>query len=212
MTSTWFTSDPHIGHALVSRLRSEAGHCPAAEHDDYLAEQWDSRVRPRDTVWVLGDLTLGNLDYCLDWFANRPGRLRLIFGNHDEGHPMHRDAFRRQHDYLDVFEYVATAQRIRIAGHDCLLSHFPYPGTSEGVDEHGRPFDDRYSQWRLPNEGKPLIHGHTHRADVLSWNRQGAWRMTPQIHVGLDAWDLAPVRLDVIEDMVSHAMNNKPNK
>lgn len=203
MSGLWFTSDAHLGHALVARKRAEAGHCLELMHDVYLADQWDARVGSGDVVWVLGDLTLGDLDYALNWFAQRPGRLRLILGNHDEGHPMHRGAHKVFGLYAGVFEYVATMARIRVAGQNVLLSHFPYPGTSEGTDEHGRPFDDRYSQYRLPNEGLPLIHGHTHRSEKLSWNRQGAWKMTRQIHIGLDAWGLAPVPLNAVEDLLT---------
>lgn len=200
--NTFFTSDHHLGHRLVADKR---GFASVEAHDAALAQYWDAVVGTGDTVWVLGDLTLGPLHKALDWFTERPGRLKLIFGNHDEGHPMHRDAHKLQSDYLDVFEYVATGQRIRIAGVNILLSHFPYPGTSEGTDEHGRPFDDRYSQWRLPNEGLPLIHGHTHRDEKVSWNPLG-WKSTPQIHVGLDAWELRPVMLRDVEDELSRAL------
>lgn len=199
----WFTADPHIGHRRLTEIRGFGD--DTAAHDAALAANWDARVRPEDTVWVLGDLTLGPLHNALMWFVARPGRLRLILGNHDAGHPMHRTAHKDQHRYLDVFEYVATSARIRILGGDVLLSHFPYPGTSEGTDENGRPFDDRYLQYRLPNLGMPLIHGHTHRAEKLSWNRN-ARAMTPQFHVGLDAWDLAPVALHDLEDLITDTL------
>lgn len=212
MTSIHFISDLHLGHALVQRIRSERGLVVAQEHDDVLAENWDAAVKTGDLVWVLGDLTLeSNPTRALEWIADRPGRKIFIAGNHDAVFPGHRDAPRALHKapWLAAFEAIQSFARIKVLGTPVLLSHFPYPGTSEGTDANGRPFDDRYAQYRLPNLGLPLIHGHTHRMEVLSWNRQGAWKMTPQIHVGVDAWGLAPVPLHKIEDILDDALKGK---
>lgn len=192
----WFTSDLHLGHSLVAGLR---GYADADEHSDVLAGAWDLCVRESDQVWVLGDLTLGNPEPALDWIDSRPGTKHLIAGNHDRVHPLHRTSHREinKHAWLGTFDTIQTMARRRIGGIDVLLSHFPYPGTSEGTDEAGRPFDDRYLQYRLPNLGMPIMHGHTHRAEKLSRN-DGVL----QIHVGVDAWDLRPVNLGEVADLL----------
>jgi calcineurin-like phosphoesterase family protein len=140
------------------------------------------------------------------WFQRLPGRKRLIPGNHDEVHGMHRDAHRNllRASWAWTFESIQAFARIRIAGQSVLLSHLPYPGTSEGTDSEGRPFDDRYQQWRLPNLGVPLLHGHTHRNERLSWNSG-----TPQIHIGVDAWDFAPVSLSAVELILKSTQEDK---
>ena len=61
----------------------------------------------------------------------------------------------------------------------------------DGDDHTDAP---RFAQYRLPDEGRWLLHGHTHIADQRIHGRQ--------IHVGLDAWDLRPVPLGEIEDAV----------
>src|SRR5690606_8522532 len=78
----------------------------------------------------------------------------------------------------------------KLAGRDFLLSHFPYQG--DHTDE------PRYRQWRLPNLGEALLHGHTHRAD------QGVHQETFALegHVGLDAWDLTPVPAHINEQLI----------
>ena len=157
------------------------------EHDTLLAERWDAVIRPHDVVWVLGDLATGSgapARNALEWIAERPGRKRLIAGNHDPIHPMHRDAARSAAAYDAVFEWVAPFARIKHCGVELLLSHFPYDGDhTEG---------ERYRQYRLHDFGVPLLHGHTHSSAVHSVSAKG----TPQIHVGVDAWNLAPVKLD----------------
>lgn len=98
---------------------------------------------------------------------------------------MHRDAHKWIDDYHDVFEYVAPYARIKIDREDVMLSHFPYT-----KDRH----EARYMQYRLRDEGKWLLHGHTHQAEQ---RREGR-----EIHVGLDAWDLTPVSLGTIRELM----------
>lgn len=56
----------------------------------------------------------------------------------------------------------------------------------------------RYEQWRLPDMGTPLLHGHTHSAEKVSTSALTA----PQIHVGVDAWGLRPVALKEIVELL----------
>jgi len=179
--SVWFTSDPHIGHRLVAKIR---GFESVQEHDAVIAKHWRKAVGKHDTVWVLGDLAVSNPDYALSVIAGLPGVKHLISGNHDGCHPMHRDAHKRQKKYLKVFDSVQSAARRRINGEDVLLSHFPY-----NKDRH----EVRYTQWRLRDEGLWLLHGHTHGPE----RREGR-----EIHVGLDAWDYKPVHLSTIENLM----------
>lgn len=177
--TVYFTSDLHLGHGFVAALR---GFETAENHDEALALNWAATVRKKDDiVWVLGDVTLNRFSRRACWFEGLPGRKRLILGNHDRAHPMHRDAHNHLAEYLGVFEYVSTAGRARIAGQDVLLSHFPY--------DADRGDEVRGAQWRLPDFGQPLVHGHLHVPERHSQSALG----TAQLHVGLDAWSLAPV-------------------
>lgn len=184
MSRVWYTADAHIGHKLVSNLRGFGDDTGA--HDDALAHAWDETVGRSDLTWVLGDLTMGNLERALDWFAARPGRKRLVLGNHDAGHPMHRDAPKYLKRYYRVFELATTAARTRIAGVEVLLSHFPY--TTD------RGFEARFPQWRLPDLGGWLLHGHTHSSERVTSDHE--------IHVGLDAWHLTPVSQESVQQLM----------
>lgn len=157
-------------------------------HDEVLAAAWDSAVQHDDVVLVLGDLSLtsskSGIATVLDWVNARPGRKRLIPGNHDPVHPLHRDAHKWQKIYLDAFESVELAARRKFAMPDgtvreVLLSHLPYSGDRNGAD--------RETQWRLRNEGHWLLHGHLHGNQAF--HTVG----TKQLDVGLDAWGLLPV-------------------
>jgi calcineurin-like phosphoesterase family protein len=178
-----FTSDLHLGHEKVADLR---GFASTEEHDAALLERWKERVAPADVVWVLGDLCAGGalataraLTALREW----PGRKRLVLGNHDRAHPMYRDAHRWAPAYASVFEWVTPAARTKVQGVEVLLSHFPY--------ERDRG-ETRHAQWRLRDEGLPLLHGHTHGTERLTVTPP--WRADRvEVHVGVDAWGLAPV-------------------
>lgn len=221
MIETYFTSDLHIGHEKVARIRHDEGMDPeididafmaTGQHEEILAANWDALVNPLDIVWVLGDISSGGSvgqRVALDWIQARHGRKHLILGNHDGPHPMYRDSHRWMPRYLEVFDSVQLAARRRIPlaeGHvNALLSHFPYSG------DHSVP--DRHPQWRLPDLGDYIIHGHVHSQQRVSWGGRllgqhaitvGGRRVQPnQIHVGLDAWDYRPASLKAIHQLVN---------
>lgn len=210
MSTVWFTSDLHLQHARVAVHRAERamicidsqdpeGHC-VRWHDRTLALHWDAAVKPNDQVWVLGDLSVGGAEataYALNWIHDRPGEKHLVPGNHCPVHPMHRDSHRWMSAYMQVFASVQPFARRRVAGREVLLSHFPYEG--DHTDEQ------RFTQYRLRDEGLWLMHGHTHRRERLSASTP-IYRLQPgqlippnQIHVGVDAWGLKPVSTDSID-------------
>ena len=185
MATVWFTSDLHISHEKVAAIR---GFRFPSEHDETIRKNWLNQVEKDDQVWVLGDLAVHGYHAALEFLTDLPGRKHLILGNHDAAHPMHRNAHRFQSRYFSVFDSVQTFARRRINGGEVLLSHFPYDTDHTEVV--------RYTQYRLRDEGKWLLHGHTHGKE----RRHGH-----QIHVGLDAWDMHLVEINCIADLIRGA-------
>lgn len=158
MSTLLFTADLHFGHALVAGLR---GFDNTEDHDNHIIDKWKTQVRPRDRVYVLGDISGGRLkseERALDILASLPGEKHLIAGNHDSVASIHRNGFKHLPWFLDVFESVRDFARIRVQKTDVLLSHYPYSYEGDGKEREG----SRYTQFRLPFEGAPLVHGHTH--------------------------------------------------
>ncbi|URQ05023.1 metallophosphoesterase [Arthrobacter phage Iter] len=183
MSKVFFHSDWHFNHAFVAETR---GYSSAARHDDALIEQINSRVTKRDHIYVLGDVFMGSVRAGLEQIQRVNGIKHLVLGNHDPGHPMHRKSIPHTRRFLDVFESVSLHEQIRLpGGRKVLLSHFPYEGDHEDRE-------DRYTQWRLRDEGEWLIHGHVH----------DAWRFNDrQINVGVDFWPY-PVDADTMAALI----------
>lgn len=191
MSARYFTSDLHFGHTWVAGLR---GFASVEEHDEHIVERWNSVVRKKDTVYVLGDLmVIGYIDVVLKKHVARlNGTKHLIAGNHDSVHPMHRRAGEAQKMYLTQFASVQAYAKLRVDKQDVLLSHFPYL-TGEAESQDHTPVA-RYTQWRLPDEGKWLLHGHTHSSTQRLHDGH-------QVHIGWDAWG-EPVHESTVRDII----------
>lgn len=181
--NVWFTSDTHFGHDSMVTKGWRPQFQSVWDMDETMIDNWNAVVGPKDQVWHLGDFSNGvSGEYISDVVDRLKGDIHLIAGNHDSVWPGHRDAHKRQRDWLDMgFASVQAFARRKIAGRQVLMSHFPYVGDhTEG---------DRYNEYRLNDTGLWLLHGHVHEL----WTARNR-----QINVGVDVWNFQPVSLDVL--------------
>ena len=173
MGNIFYTSDQHWGHPHVAALR---GFDDVQSHDDWMIERWTRFIGPKDTVFVLGDIAVQNPQRALAIIGNLPGEKHLVAGNHDAAHPMHYRKFNRAFkDFSEVFATIAPMRQRKINGFPVMLSHFPFEAWGDGWERQG----SRHNEWRLPDMGRPLLHGHTHGTERAHDN---------MFHVGIDAW------------------------
>lgn len=129
----WVVSDTHFGHENIIKYASRP-FADAKEMDRFMIEAWNERVKPQDSIYHLGDVTMlrdgpgvGLMRYmsCLN------GHKRLLLGNHDH--------FKMKH-YMEWFEEIWGTWRIE---RRVILSHIPIHPLS------------------LP-KGVVNVHGHIH--------------------------------------------------
>lgn len=108
--ATFYTADQHFGHEnmidYANRPFKRVG-----QMDHALIAKYREVVKPEDTVYFLGDLTIrgpqykANLEYIVDQL---PGRKLLILGNHDRHDPFTyvEVGFESVHTSLDIGEYI----------------------------------------------------------------------------------------------------------
>lgn len=184
--TVWFTSDLHLGHRFVARLRG----LDVAEHDELVLGNI-AALPAGDRLWVLGDLSRGapeDEQRALRMIGERTSHLEvhLVPGNHDSCHPIHKSAFRQQARFLEVFASVQPYQKLRWEGRSVYLSHFPRPGQ----DHEG--MTSRHDDVRLDVDW--LVHGHLH-SDTPATG-------PGQVDVGLDAWGLRPVAQPQVQELL----------
>ncbi len=183
---TWFTSDPHYGHASIISF-SNRPFRDVEEMEEALVENYAARVKPSDTVIWVGDTFFSKVEAATETLRRLPGTKILVRGNHD------RSAAAMSRIGFDV---VTDSLTMHIAGHTVRVHHYPYargafPGEQAALKSHGLP-------WPEPRSGEALIHGHTHSP---------ARRNGRMIHVGVDAWDYRPASLEEVGALIEEAFH-----
>mgnify|MGYP006323269219 FL=1 len=79
MSRVFYIADLHLGHENMAIKR---GFKNSEEHDNHIIERWNTVIHNRDTVWILGDLTMESPShyYMLDKLK---GIKNAVLGNHD---------------------------------------------------------------------------------------------------------------------------------
>ena len=107
--SVYFISDLHFGHLNMAIKR---GFETVEQHDEYIIEQWNKVVNKKDTVYILGDITMER-DYYYLLLARLNGYKKVVLGNHDK--PQH---------ILALLKYVnSVCGMMKYKG--CILTHAP---------------------------------------------------------------------------------------
>lgn len=182
MPATFFIGDPHFHHQLTSDIR---GFKNPAEQNNAIIRKWVKQVKEDDIVNVMGDLCAGGMEALvasLHILDSLPGRKRWYLGNHDAPAGIHKQAIPLEVRLFiaRVFERVNDYGHISWEGRQILLSHYPYWASKDGP-ERG---EGRYEQFRLPDQGRILIHAHTHWTHPTSGSATGR-----EICVSWDAWN-----------------------
>lgn len=127
--STFFISDLHFNHTNMALKR---GFSSAEEMNDHIIERWNSVINKRDTVYILGDVTMEKrVGYeLLDLLK---GEKNIILGNHDM----------RQH-VPELLKHVRTVAGMMNYKGEFILTHCPV---------HPSELEFRF---------KYNIHGHVH--------------------------------------------------
>ena len=136
MNRIFLIGDTHFGHKKI--IDFEAAHRPFAsieQHDEALIERWNSVVKPKDTVWHLGDVLFGSQAFsCL---KRLNGNKKLIMGNHDH-FPICM--------YSEHFTKILGSVELR----GCILTHIPvnpnqFPRFKANIHGHmhSKKLDDR---------------------------------------------------------------------
>ena len=194
----FFTSDLHFGHKNIIQY-SGRPYQDVNEMREILILNWNSVVKPINTIFILGDVVMGQREDSLTAISRLNGVKFLIPGNHDDCHPMYRDkkAYMRK---LEMYEaafgqvYLGDAARCAVDDEMYNLSHFPYRPQGN-LDHQGRDF----SPWQREDDGTTLLCGHVHE----KWAEKKTDKGTLMINVGVDVRNYTPISLDQIRAIAS---------
>ena len=132
MSNIWYTSDHHFGHYNIIRMCNRP-YQSTDEMDADLVAKFNARVKPDDTVYIVGDVAM-HQPSGLRALDQMNGKKHLIVGNHD------CNKIKNWPGWISVREYV----KISDGGVSVVLFHYPI-----------HSWDGQY-------RGTIHLHGHSH--------------------------------------------------
>ena len=135
--TTWFTSDLHLFHRNIMQHYDHRG-CYADENEmsEGIIKSFNSRVQPRDTVYILGDIGW-DTDLTVEAFSRLHGRKFVVPGNHDKG-------LIKVKAFQELCTILPQYSEIKVDGTRVCMCHFPI------------------WEWNQMSHGSWHLHGHMH--------------------------------------------------
>lgn len=140
----YYISDLHFCHERLNNQMDHRGFLNADEMNAFMIHQWNRRVRDKDEVVVIGDLSLGSGEETNVILRQLKGRICLVEGNHDSY--LKDSRFDRER-----LEWVKPYAELRDNKRKVVLSHYPM------ICYNG--------QYRRDEAGRPrtyMLYGHVH--------------------------------------------------
>ncbi len=152
--SVFFTADPHYGHRRIITICNRP-YTTVEEMDEALIANHNSVVGKRDTVHILGDVTL---KHPKQYLSRLNGKKHLYLGNHDD----------RRANALACYDSVQDVALLKIDGEKIWCSHYAHLAWPEA----------HYGVWHL------FGHSHGRTAPVNVRGRMmdvgvDCWNYTP---------------------------------
>ena len=134
----FFVADWHLGHANLVYKFGERPFKTLEEHDRTIIDNHNSRVGPKDDVYVLGDVCFAGKKTFLRYLDGINGRLHLIRGNHDRR--LNAELKKRFVWEKDLHTLKIKKDRV----YKIVLCHYPM------------------RSWDGSSRGSWMLHGHDH--------------------------------------------------
>ena len=167
----YFTADTHLGHKNI------IDYCirpfsTVEEMDQAIIDNWNSVIGSKDTVYHLGDFSLGGFEQFVLYIMRLNGRIKIVPGGHDYRWIKGGKEFVAPSNTGHFAELLPALCEIKHNKRTFVLCHYPI------------------ESWRKKYYGSIHLHGHSHgNLEKKEKNR---------IDVGIDCWKYYPVSLEKI--------------
>ena len=137
----YVSADSHFGHRRISELVGRPFQDVSAM-DEALITAWNGVVGPSDTVYHLGDFTLGSHKAAYGYFRRLNGRISVVPGGHDDGWVRWRGEYRSKNAFpVSILPPLYT---LKVEGVVIVLCHWAM------------------RRWHLSHHGSCHLYGHSH--------------------------------------------------
>ena len=176
---TFFTSDTHFDDEYAIQYFNRPFKS-VDEMNAVMVEKWNSIVTDQDTVYHLGDFTLGDNHHFSNWVSQLKGNIKILPGSHD-------------HPWLKVF---VASERVQVIA---PLISVEFTEIMVGNDPQLVVMCHYSMQvWERSNYGSWHLFGHSHgklKGIGLSFD------------VGVDCTEFMPLSLEAVASKMAHLPN-----
>ena len=191
--SIFFTADQHFSHGLLAQIR---GFSDIDSMDRALIKAWNDRVKPKDTIYSIGDFTLENPIHACVLLRQLNGRIKIVPA--DPGHDHWIDG---PFDFQEPFEgKPGLPEHVEILP-PIVTIKVPKVETGTGTSRNEIICLCHYplKTWDRSHYGSWHLHGHSH-------GKMGIMTSKYSLDVGVDnCTDLAPVSAVRIGEVMTNA-------
>lgn len=168
----YYTSDLHLGNNNIIEYENRP-YKSVEEMDATLIANWNSRVRPEDDVYVLGDFCFKGAKRAIEYLEQLNGRIHLIRGNHDHFYSQRSfELWKWNSDNGNDVYFEGQYKHGLDREHEVILCHYPI------------------LYWENMEHGSIHLYGHVHSYRDCS-------KMAPNSYnVGVDVNNYMPVTLE----------------
>lgn len=114
----FYISDLHFFHARMNTHMDKRGFPDVNTINEYMINQWNWRVRKKDEIVILGDLSFGTAAETNELLRRLKGKKYLILGNHD------RYVEKKDFD-TSLLEWYGPYREMYDEGRNVILCHYP---------------------------------------------------------------------------------------
>jgi calcineurin-like phosphoesterase family protein len=168
----YFTSDLHFNHQRIIEYEPKTRPFNSVEEmNETLIANWNSVVKPEDTVYVLGDFAMGPANDVRGLVARLNGTIKLVRGNHDT--PTKLKIYQEMGIEIKDIEYLIYKGRFFI------LCHFPIASPE-------------FIQMVVRDNSEVVnVYGHLHSNAPKGY-------VNGTYHIGLDTNNLTPISIQQV--------------
>lgn len=188
------TSDIHFNHRAILKYCphrnvdnvdvSDAKNIPDSainKMNELIISNWNSKVKPEDEVFILGDVAMGLIDRSPALIRRLNGTKHLIAGNHDV--KLVKMCKNREPGFENLFASIDRMKNITVTHNSekypFVMCHFPLV------------------HWEKQNHGAIQLYGHMHSDPDKRFLNE--WR---QMDIGMDGNNLRPYSLEEIMEIM----------
>ena len=165
LSDIFFTSDLHFFHKNILEYCPSRGCQSVEKMNEKLILNWNKKIKPHSSVFVLGDVLFGNSEERISLLHQLNGIKYLIPGNHD------LQVLKKQ-SFCGLWQKILPElTHLRLFNYFLVLCHFPI------------------ASWLFQERNSIHLHGHCH--GMLKWD--SSLRYSQRLDVGVDNHeDLSP--------------------